>query len=239
MKLNINLEIIDGSLVIDAQQLILNNVSFIEEIGRGANGVVFLAIDTLLHRHVAVKVWIQSGKDHRNKLKQGLMEARKVASLIHENIVTVYSASIHHENVFSLTTEYLNGITLREYLETSPDVSIRLRIWYRISDAIQYAHASGTYHGDLHTGNVILVGEDPKIIDFGTSIFAGEKEIPRKREVKLLLELVSKLFPEWDQELLHVTTKEVWDKPEMILNHCIRWVELFKLYTQFISASAK
>lgn len=234
MKVDCRADVVDGRVSIRGHSLILENVHVVEEIGRGANGVVFKGVDTLLERPIAIKIWVQTGGARRNKLKQGIFEARKVACLKHKNIVTAYNAKIHNDELLSLTTEYLDGITLRVYLKSRPDVTSRLRIWSQISDAIRYAHASGVYHGDLHPGNVILVSETPKVIDFGTSIFAGKNWQPKERESLLLQKLVVEMVPEWDTGLLAPSVECVRDKPEAILHQCISWVRLFEHYSRFV-----
>lgn len=230
----IQIDIKEGKLCINGALLHVENIVVKKVIGKGANGVVFHGIDEILNREVAVKVWVQNKKDSRNKLSQGLREARKISALKHPNIVTAYSAQVHGDTMLTLTTEYLNGITLRDYLRRNKDLSSRIRIWRKIAGAITHAHSHSLYHGDLHSRNIMMICEEPIIIDFGTSFFSKSqsRKNSKKRESTLLTKLVIEMFPEWDSSLLSV--ERILDYPEMALNQCVKWVSLFEHYGCFL-----
>lgn len=230
----IKIDIKEGKPSINGNLLHVENIVVKKVIGKGANGIVFYGIDEILNREVAVKVWVQNKKDNRNKLNQGLREARKISALKHPNIVTAYSAQIHDDAMLTLTTEYLNGITLCDYLRRNQNLNSRIRIWRKIAGAMTYAHSHGLYHGDLHSKNVMIISEEPIIIDFGTSFFSKSRshKTSKKRESTLLTKLVTEMFPEWDGALLSV--ERILDYPEMALNQCIKWVFLFEHYGYFL-----
>jgi len=229
-----NIHIKEGRPCINGSLLHVENIVVKKVIGKGANGIVFYGIDEILNREVAVKVWVQNKKDKRNKLSQGLREARKISALKHPNIVTAYSAQIHDDVMLTLTTEYLNGIILRDYLRRNQDLNSRIRIWGKIAGAMIYAHSHGLYHGDLHSRNVMIMSEEPIIIDFGTSFFSKSQshKHSKRRESILLTKLVIEMFPEWDHALLNVG--RILDYPEMALNQCVKWVFLFEHYGYFL-----
>ena len=140
------IKIEDGNLVIDGEVIKVNNLSFVEEVSRGANGIVFLATDTSLNREVAFKIWLKlKQKDFRDKHKQGLkemqkqIEAKKVLSEWHDpkldnpyfvpdksDILTipldligeVYFTGFVKE-YFYTAMEFIKGFTLKEFLPTS------------------------------------------------------------------------------------------------------------------------
>ncbi len=229
-----DISIKEGKPCINGNLLRIENVVAKKVLGKGANGIVFYGIDEMLNREVAVKVWVQNKKDNRNKLSQGLSEARKISSLKHPNIVTAYSAQIHDDVTFTLTTEFLNGITLCDYLCQNHDLNSRIRIWRKIARAMTYAHNNGVYHGDLHSRNVMVISEEPIIIDFGTSFFSKSRsrKYSKRRESILLTKLAIELFPEWDRALLSLD--RILDYPEMALNQSIKWVFLFEHYGYFL-----
>lgn len=227
-----NFKIKEGKIYVNGIQLSIENIEIKRIIGKGANGIVFYGIDEILDREVAVKVWVKKNKDNRNKLKQGLYEARKISALRHENIVTAYSAQIHSDVMLSLTTEYLNGGTLCDYLHLKPDLNTKIRIWKQIENAMAYAHSHGIYHGDLHAKNVMIISEKPIIIDFGTSVFSKTQRDSKKRECDLITKLAIEMFPEWDGAILSI--EGVNGLPEMALNQCADWVSLFQHYDNFL-----
>jgi len=118
-----NVKINNGEVYINDLKLNFENIEVKNIIGKGANGIIFHCIDKNLNREVAIKVWVEKDNDNRDKLKQGLYEARKVSALKHDNIVTAYSAQIHNDCVLSLTTEYIKGETLHCYLQQKPDLN--------------------------------------------------------------------------------------------------------------------
>jgi serine/threonine protein kinase len=129
-----------------------------------------------------------------------------VASLTHPAIVIVHWAFVA-EGHWCVVMEQLNGTVLRDKIGTL-EVSDRLDVLRRILLALDYAHKKGVVHGDLHAGNVILENhprssetawEMPlKLIDFGTSVFAGRRRAEQgsRREASKFLELTRRLLPE-------------------------------------------
>lgn len=72
------IKIKDSQLIIDDRIWEKDSLFFLEEISRGANGIVFLAEDPFLERKVAFKIWNKiRPSDIRDKYKQGLLESRK------------------------------------------------------------------------------------------------------------------------------------------------------------------
>jgi tRNA A-37 threonylcarbamoyl transferase component Bud32 len=221
-------EVVDGAVSLDGRKLALPEGLFVERelLPRGANGYVFLALDRFLQRKVVVKVWVPKAADWRDKIAQGVAEARKIASLRHPNIAEVFSAGQPTPNLFFLTMEYLEGPTLTQWLSAAGvDFYDRYRVWSGIYAALVFAHRQGVYHGDIHGGNVIVVGTSPKVIDFGTSLFAGDRSRSQSRESRLIVELVGAIFPEH-----RVSDLAIGDwrdlRPEAALVACGAWSDL-------------
>jgi len=223
-----HVEVKDGAAYLNGQQLALPKTLVMERelLPRGANAFVFLAMDGVLQRKVVVKVWLPKANDSRPKIAQGQAEARKIASVRHPNIAEVFSAGCPSPDLFFLTMEYLQGKTLKQWLEAGDiDFYERYHVWLDISKALQFAHKSGVYHGDLHGNNVIVVGKTPKVIDFGTSLFAKRRRNPKNRESRLLVELVSMMFAE---HTLSQLASGDWSRlsPEIALAACVGWSKL-------------
>lgn len=228
----IDIQVNQDSLIIDGNTITIQNINFIKEmLPRGANGLVFQATDTQLQRLVAVKIWIPRQGDSRDRTQQALAEARKIARLNHENIVQIYQCSQLWNGWIYSIMEYVNGMNLDAFIKAiHPDFFQRYRIWKQIEEALNYSHNLGVFHGDLHPGNILIIDETIKVIDFGTSIFAAKKTDSETRETRLLIRLNRKLFPRYDlslSEIIDVDLRVL--NPVLALDVLSAWVNvLFK-----------
>ena len=231
MSIPSTIEIRAGKLYLEGALVPIEQIDFVKELGRGASGIVLLGHDKVLDRAVAVKIWPTNPADDRDKVVQAQHEAVKVAKFDHPNIVRVYSANATNGATFALITEHIDGIVLREYLEAQHDFSERVQIWNGIYAALEHAHARGVLHGDVHSGNVMLVNLVPKLIDFGTSYFVSKANSSSKRESKLILDLTEKIFSDGDKRLLRAIPKPASANPSTVLTHCSAWVKLEQLFS--------
>jgi serine/threonine protein kinase len=217
MLRKLTLKIEDGKAIVNGLVIEIENINLIKAFKPGANGIVFQAHEYRLDRPVAVKVWIQKKGDYRDKDEQALAEARKIAKLDHPNIVKIFTIDQLDNGLFYAIMELLQGETLKSFLEKRPQLRERFNLWYHIFNTLIYAHSKNIYHGDLHDRNIIINGGQPKLIDFGTSIFAKKKgDNPLMRESKNILDLVKRIFPEFDMLLSQkLNLSEI--KPETIL----------------------
>ncbi|KAB2840059.1 MAG: serine/threonine protein kinase [Burkholderiales bacterium] len=145
------------------------------EIGRGAMGIVYLALDPALQRPVAIKSLRLAGSEaDLTPVQQRFMEeARSAARLNHPNIVTVYEVGQEGGNAY-IAMEFLEGRELKQILlDDQPGLSFRdiAEIVEQIAEALDYAHTNAIVHRDIKPANIMLVrGNIPKVLDFGIAM---------------------------------------------------------------------
>ena len=128
----------------------------IEEIGRGGLGVVYLAEDDELGRHVAIKVL------------EDPAEARVLAGLEHPGFVPVHEAGLLPDGRSYYAMKLVRGTRLDAFLEKATHLPNRLRVFQKICEPVAFAHARGVVHRDLKPAN-IMVGEfgEVLVMDWG------------------------------------------------------------------------
>jgi serine/threonine-protein kinase len=141
------------------------------EIGRGAMGIVYKAIDSVLQRTVAVKtVNMALEREHADKYEARFyQEARAAGGLNHPNIVTVYDAGKAGDIVY-IAMEYIQGVELRTLLAEGQPLGVpqALSIAAQVAEGLAYAHQAGVVHRDIKPANIMVVANGPvKITDFG------------------------------------------------------------------------
>lgn len=90
-------------------------------------------------------------------------------SLAHPNVVYVFTYESTSPVGPCIVMEYVDGVTLREWLSKNPSQSNRRRIFAQLLDAVEYLHKKGLLHNDLSPENILITRSDNslKIIDFG------------------------------------------------------------------------
>jgi serine/threonine-protein kinase len=142
----------------------------LEQLGQGGMSVVYKGLDTTLDREVAVKVLhphLAGRVESRKRLER---EAKAVARLHHPNILEVFDYSGESATEAFLVTEYIRGITLRQFItdEALQPPEIAAMVVHELASALAHAHEAGILHRDLKPENV-MVREDGvlKLMDFG------------------------------------------------------------------------
>jgi serine/threonine protein kinase len=144
------------------------------ELGRGGMGVVYLARQEALNRHVALKVLLHAGFASPGARARFLLEAEALGRLQHPNILHIHDFGTHHEIAF-LALEHVGGGTLHHLLaqcKRLPDREAAALV-EKLARALDHAHRQGVVHRDLKPGNVLLTKDGaPKVADFGLAKFA-------------------------------------------------------------------
>src|SRR5246500_2076966 len=132
------------------------------ELGHGAMGVTYRAIDKALDRPAALKIINTDRASHSAEARERFMrEARAAAALRHPNVATVYQFGVREETgQFFYAMELVEGETLEERVRRlGPlDVLTTIDIALQVSAALEAAEEHGLVHRDLKPGNLMLVG---------------------------------------------------------------------------------
>jgi tetratricopeptide (TPR) repeat protein len=149
----------------------LGPYSIVEQISKGGTGLVYRAVDSRLNRTVAIKVLrgeLAVTEQARERLAR---EARAVASLSHDHIVTLFEVGSEPDFPPYLVMEFVDGETLGQRLRRTGRIQPReaARLVREICLALAVAHRQGLVHRDVKPSNVLLdisTGR-AKITDFG------------------------------------------------------------------------
>ncbi len=148
----------------------LGSYEVLDLIGRGGMGVVYLALDPRLDRHVAIKVLPISLSADAARLARFEREARTLASLSHPNLCAVYGLEEDETGRKLIVMEYIEGKTLGERLIAGPPMSMEesLDACRQIAAGLEAAHERGIIHRDLKPANVKVRPDNVvKVLDFG------------------------------------------------------------------------
>lgn len=154
----------------------LGRYSVLQVLGAGGMGVVFRARDPQLERIIALKAALPRLGSRPNARDRFLREARAMAAIKHEHIVSIYEVG-EDRGVPYLAMEFLEGEPLNERLNRAGKLPVSevLRIGREIALGLSAAHKRGLIHRDIKPGNLWLEaeGDRVKILDFGLARAAG------------------------------------------------------------------
>ncbi|HEY2359478.1 MAG TPA: serine/threonine-protein kinase [Candidatus Angelobacter sp.] len=148
------------------------------ELGRGAMGVVYKALDPTIGRTVALKTMRLDvhGLDAQEMVRRFQNEARAAGVLNHPNIVTIYDAG-EQDGIFYIAMEFIEGTTLHELLAEKRVLATDevLQLTRQICRGLDYAHSNGIVHRDIKPANIMITGNGTvKIMDFGIAKSGGQ-----------------------------------------------------------------
>jgi len=143
----------------------------LEEISRGAQGIVFRARQPNTNRIIAVKRLLTGAFATESMKARFEREVSAAAALQHSNIVTIFGMDLI-EGQPVLAMEWVDGRPLDAWARSvgagaSPIPEI-LRVFLALCDAVHHAHQRGVIHRDLKPSNVLVdVSDEPRVLDFG------------------------------------------------------------------------
>ncbi|MDF9825584.1 serine/threonine protein kinase [Breznakia sp. PF5-3] len=154
------------------QNMIANRYMVVTSLGSGGMADVFLAIDTILNREVAVKVLRgESGKDPVALLRFQ-REASAISKLHHPNVVEVYDIG-EFDGKNYIVMEYVRGKTLKQLIRQrgALDKEEAVSIMKQLVAAVSHAHENNIIHRDIKPQNVLVKDDGTvKITDFGIAL---------------------------------------------------------------------
>lgn len=153
----------------------LGRYRLINEVGRGAMGVVYKAHDPVIEREVAIKAieltFETTAQEKQIYLSRFYREAKAAGKLNHPNIVTIYDVDQDKATGTPfIVMEYLEGTNLQEIISDGillpfDDVN---HVIMQVAGALSYAHKQGVVHRDIKSANILIVEQmKAKITDFG------------------------------------------------------------------------
>ncbi|HSL83849.1 MAG TPA: serine/threonine-protein kinase, partial [Thermoanaerobaculia bacterium] len=153
----------------------LGRYKVLDEIGRGAMGVVYLARDPLIGRLVALKTFRMSaalaGKELAMYRARFIREAQSAGILSHPNIVTIHDVvEESEEGATFIAMEYVRGTDLKERLAGEGRLALAdaVHVVTQVAEGLDYAHSKGVVHRDVKPANILLTEDrQVKLTDFG------------------------------------------------------------------------
>lgn len=145
-----------------------------EILGIGGMAVVYKAYDTVNNRTVAIKILKEEYASNEGFLHRFQNESKAISVLSHPNIVKVYDVSFG-DMIQYIVMEYIEGITLKEFIESSGGLVWEDAVYYTIQilRGLQHAHDKGIVHRDVKPQNIMILKDGTiKVTDFGIARFA-------------------------------------------------------------------
>ena len=163
-----------GEFALKAGDIVGQHYKIDELIGKGGMGSVYKASHTVIQRTAAIKTLNQDLVSDPNTLERFKIEATASASVVHQNLVTIYDFGLIEATIPYIIMEYLEGENLDAFLEKNTRLSrsVGKNIFVQVCEGLQAVHAKGIIHRDLKPANVMLLkGENDsfqvKVVDFG------------------------------------------------------------------------
>ena len=163
-----------GSGRFDHYEVVTNSDGTSVELGRGAMGITYRAIDTILGHPVALKVIDARLADHAEARDLFRREARAAAALRHPNVASVFYYGVRNDGECFYAMELVEGETLEMRLDRDRclPVTVALEVVIQVARALAAAQNQQLVHRDLKPANLMLT-EKPeftvKVIDFGVA----------------------------------------------------------------------
>ena len=166
-------------------QKINERYQIIRTLGEGGMANVYLALDTILEREVAVKILRGDLADDEKFVRRFQREAISASALTHPNIVEMYDVG-EDDGQYYIVMEYVEGKTLKSLIKRRGGLTVHevVDIMLQLTSAVECAHSSYIIHRDIKPQNV-LIKEDGtvKITDFGIAMALNSNELTQTNSI--------------------------------------------------------
>ncbi len=159
--------------------VINDRYEIVEKVGTGGMADVFRAKDRRLNRFVAIKFLKQEYSQDAKFVTKFRGEAQSVAGLSHPNIVGIYDVG-EDGALYYIVMEYIEGITLKRYIENKGKLSVKetISIALQIANGLNAAHNHSIVHRDIKPQNILIAKDGTvKVTDFGIAKAASSNTI--------------------------------------------------------------
>lgn len=157
----------------------------IRPVGSGGMADVYLAKDLILDRHVAVKMLKAQFSQDEEFIRRFHREAEAATSLSQQHIVSIYDVG-EEEDLYYIVMEYIEGQTLKEYIQEYGPLSVEetIRILRQMASGVSHAHANHIIHRDVKPQNILMsVDGVAKVTDFGIARAISEATITHTNSI--------------------------------------------------------
>ncbi len=165
------------ALFLAFQTAVAGRYSIDRELGRGGMGVVYLAREVHLDRHVAIKVLPPDLAARPALRERFLREAQLAAKLSHPHIIPIHAVDVTGDFAYYVMT-YVDGETLSQRVHARGPLSARdaARLLREVAWALGHAHTQGLVHRDVKPDNILIERESGRALigDFGIAAASGE-----------------------------------------------------------------
>ena len=166
-------------------QKINDRYEIIKSIGEGGMANVYLGHDTILDRHVAIKVLRGDLANDEKFVRRFQREALSASSLAHPNIVEMYDVG-EDDGTYYIVMEYVDGKTLKQLLKKRGTLTLSeaIDIMSQLTDGMAHAHDSYIIHRDLKPQNIMIKDDGQiKITDFGIAMALNSTQLTQTNSV--------------------------------------------------------
>jgi serine/threonine protein kinase len=146
----------------------ISHYRIVEKLGHGGTGIVYKAVDTRLHRFVALKFLPEAMARDPQALSRFQRNALALSALNHPNICPIYDIDVLNGQTF-FATEFLEGAIVKILIAAKPlETQTIFTLAIEIADALSAAHSKGVMHGNIKASTIIVTRRNQaKLLDFG------------------------------------------------------------------------
>lgn len=165
--------------------LLGNRYRLLDQIGEGGMANVYLAMDTILNRQVAIKVLRGDLSHDETFVKRFQREALSATTLEHPNLVQIFDVG-EEQGYHYIVMEYIEGKTLKQLIKQYGPLSIGevIDVMEQLVSAVEHAHSRGVIHRDIKPQNIIVRSDGTvKLTDFGIAIAQNAAQLTQTNNI--------------------------------------------------------